>query len=166
MFVHIHIELNSLRVFQQLLHRALLMYRMNCQFVRDTWPLVFPRSLTHVKTHLHSSSRYILHTLLLRRSSSLRQETMAVRRTAAFQTVPWLPLVQRTFCGIFSTTRLMLTCRYQVTCARRIRCIPLRRGSRCLNQLQFLHTQQGTVPLKGLALQLQRPIHTTNSLWR
>ena len=39
------IELNSLPVFQQLLHRAQLMYHMNCQIVRDPWPLVFPRSL-------------------------------------------------------------------------------------------------------------------------
>jgi hypothetical protein len=40
--LHIHIERNSLRVFQQLLHWALLMYHMNYQIVRDPWPLIYP----------------------------------------------------------------------------------------------------------------------------
>jgi hypothetical protein len=66
-------------------------------------------------------------------------------------------------------TRLMLTCRYhlhQVTCARRIQCIPLRRASRNINPLQALLTLQGIVPLAALSLQLHQPIRTINSLWQ
>ena len=110
------------------------------------------------------------------------QDTMAVRLMAALTiTVPRLSLVQPTpdttprlwmsrgtegASGKDSNT--ILTCRYhhQVNCARRIQCIPLRRATRSINQLQAPVTLQGAVPLGGLFRQLQQSTHIINSPWQ
>ena len=152
------------------------------------WPLVDAVPSTSdpiVKTRLHSSSRYILNTLFIPRTSSFpRQDTIAVtvRHTTALTIEPRLPLVQPTLGALRLSmsrraedgrdsriTRLTLTCRYhlhQVTCARRIQHIPLRRASPNIDSLQVLLTQQGVVPLVTLSLQLHQPIRTINSLWQ
>ena len=152
------------------------------------WPLVDAVPSTSdptVKIRLHSSSRHILNTLLISRTSSfLRQDTIAVtvRHTAALTIQPRLPLVQPTLGGLRLSmsrraedrrdsriTRLTLTCRYhphQVTCPRCIHPIPLCRASHNINPLQPLLTQQGMVPLAALSLQLHQPVRTINSLWQ
>jgi len=158
---------------------------MSRLIVRDVLATSRCRSLDPiVKTRLHSSSRHILNTLFIPRTSSLpRQDTIAVmvRHTTALITVPRLPLVQplgglRLSMSLWAedgrdsrTIRLPLTCRYHlhhVTCARHIQHIPLRRASHNINPPQALLTQQGVVHLMALPLQLHQPIRTINSLWQ
>ena len=143
------------------------------RYVRDPWSLVNANhsTLTPCKTRLHSSSsRLIPHPLLISRTSCFPRQ--AVRYRAALTRVPRLPLVQPTLGysrlwiswgaeGVKDrrSTRLILTCRYylcQVVCTRRFQWILLRRDSRSINRFNLLqgHTQQSTVPLRGLALQL------------
>lgn len=120
-------------------------------------------------TRLHSSSRHMLH--ILRTGSIQRQDIIGVRCKAALTMEPRLPLVQPTLCGPclrmsrgaegcrdHRTTSLMFTRKYhlhQVTCA-----------FRRINSLEAPPTQQGTIPLERLPLELQQPIQTINSLWQ
>lgn len=142
------------------------------RYVRDPWSLINANhpTLTPCKTRLHSSSsRLIPHPLLIQRTSSFPRQ--AVRYRAALTTVPRLPLVQPTPCysrlliswgaegvRLRRSTRLILTYKYylrQVVCTRHFQWI-LRRASCSINRFNLLQalTQQRTVPLKVLALQL------------
>ena len=61
----------------------------------------------------------------------------------------------------------MLTCGYplhRVNYGRRNQCIPLRRAFHSINPLRTPLAHQLTVPLEGLSLQLQPPVHSVNSL--
>ena len=102
---------------------------------------------------LYSSSRHILRTLLIPRTSSFpRKDTMVIRRLGILTTNRCLPLVQLTI-GVSDPprwmsrgvegcrgrhTRLIVTCEYhphQATFARRIHCILPYRAFRSVNSL-------------------------------
>jgi hypothetical protein len=154
------------------------------------WPLVNAASTSsnsHAKTRLPSSKRRPLTLILRTRRIPSSQDTMAVRRMALITELR-RPLVQPTLGGTRlhlrpwmsrekggrvrrdrSITRLRLTCRrntHRMTCARRMRYIPLRRTTHrinpSINPSLPLRTRQGII--EGLLPQLQRPVSSITSI--